>query len=153
MIRIANINDTKRIYELLIDMVNLHATIRPDIFIKDKAKYNIEELNKLIGDKNYHIYVMELDNLLIAYAICIIKYNHDKNILINKSLYIDDFCVDKLYQNQGYGTKLFNYLIEQAKKEGFDEIILNVWNGNDEAYSFYEKMGMKIKKMEMELKI
>jgi ribosomal protein S18 acetylase RimI-like enzyme len=38
-----------------------------------------------------------------------------------------------------------------AKMNGFQFITLNVWEGNDSAMRFYEKMGMKPRKVCMEL--
>ena len=45
--------------------------------------------------------------------------------------------------------QLFEYVKGEAKKMGCYEITLNVWEGN-EARFFYDKMGMKILKTQME---
>ena len=48
------------------------------------------------------------------------------------------------------GEQLFAHVKEEARKLGCYEITLNVWEGNDGARGFYEKMGMKVKSTTME---
>ena len=45
---------------------------------------------------------------------------------------------------------LFEYAKDEAKRLGCYEVTLNVWTGNTSAEKFYEKMGMKTKKRQME---
>ena len=67
-----------------------------------------------------------------------------------KELYIDDLCVDESARGKGVATKLFHYVSDTAKAMGADFITLNVWQGNS-ALNFYEKMGMKPRKIVMDL--
>ena len=48
------------------------------------------------------------------------------------------------------GSALFEFAKEEAKRLGCYELTLNVWEGNDGARHFYEKMGMKPKETQME---
>ena len=48
------------------------------------------------------------------------------------------------------GSKLFDYVTSYAKKEGFYNVTLNVWELNASAKLFYEKKGMTIQKYGME---
>ena len=66
------------------------------------------------------------------------------------TLYIDDLCVDENVRGQHVGTSLFSYVKEYAKSRGCYDVTLNVWEGNDSARKFYEKMGMFIKETQME---
>ena len=68
-----------------------------------------------------------------------------------KELYIDDLCVDENARGGGVATALFRYVTDIAKAEGANFITLNVWQGNS-ALKFYEKMGMKPRKIMMEQK-
>jgi ribosomal protein S18 acetylase RimI-like enzyme len=67
-----------------------------------------------------------------------------------KYLFIDDLCVDESCRGQHVGSRLFEYVKEEAKKLGCYHVTLNVWEGNDNANAFYEKMGMKTKERQME---
>ena len=49
-IRRANENDIPRLLELLEQVLQIHADIRPDIFIPGTTKYTNEELSQMIKD-------------------------------------------------------------------------------------------------------
>ena len=49
------------------------------------------------------------------------------------------------------GTALFNWVLQYARQQGCYDVTLNVWEGNDDARVFYEKMGMFIKETQMEV--
>lgn len=56
---------------------------------------------------------------------------------------IINFLIDDKYQHQGYGTILFNGLIEKAKQEGIKQITLEVKKTNIKGISFYQKNKFK----------
>ena len=57
IIRKAKEKDIPRIIELLGQVLQIHADIRPDIFIPDTTKYTVEELTELLKNKEKPIYV------------------------------------------------------------------------------------------------
>lgn len=56
---------------------------------------------------------------------------------------IINFLIDDIYQHQGYGTKLFNGLIEKAKTNNIKQITLEVKQNNIKGINFYKKNGFK----------
>ena len=78
------------------------------------------------------------------------KQPFSNNMVPFTSLYIDDLCVDEAARGLHLGEKLFARAREEAKRRGCYEVTLNVWEGNDGARRFYEKMGMKVKETQME---
>ena len=153
-VRKANENDIMRILELLNQVLEVHVTIRPDLFTKGKTKYNKDELLSIINDDKKPVYVAEEDGEVLGYCFCIIKdVNLDKNVDNCKTLYIDDLCVDEKYKNRHIGKALLEYVKDVAKSIDVKYITLNVWEGNDIAKIFYEKNGFGIRKTEMEYKI
>ncbi len=153
IIRKAKDKDAKDIIRLLSQVLEIHAVIRPDIFISGTTKYTEQEVIDIINDENRLTFVVADDNdKVIAYALCIIQEQPFLNNMVAfKSLFIDDLCVDQSARGQKIGSKLFNYVKNEAKKMGFYELTLNVWEGNDSAKSFYDKMGMKTKESQLEL--
>lgn len=118
---------------------------------KKNNKYTKEELKKLINNKLNPIFVYEMNNRVVGHAFCITKEVKDDNLLMDsKTLYIDDICVLEKYRRMGIAKELFEYVKKYAKDNGYYNITLNVWSFNDNAYSFYEKMGMKPQKITME---
>lgn len=151
MIRKATTNDIPRILELLSQVNDVHAEGRPDYFIKGKRKYEENELRKILDDDTSPIFVCEEECDVKGYAFCIIQdFSHCDNLHPDKSLYIDDICVDEKYRRQGIGKKLYKHVVKYAKEERCFNISLNVWDKNPEAKAFYENMGMTVQKVCME---
>lgn len=59
------------------------------------------------------------------------------------TLYIDDLCVDETARGRHVGRQLYEYAIAYARANGFYNVTLHVWGGNDPALKFYQKMGMQ----------
>ena len=139
-IRKAEEKDIPRLLALLGQVLQIHAEIRPDIFIPGTTKYTVCELAELLQQEDKPIYVA-----------CQLKEQpFSINMVPFKSLFIDDLCVDKQARGQHIGESLFEYVKQQAKVLGCYEVTLNVWAGNTSAEHFYEKMGMKTKERQME---
>ena len=60
-----------------------------------------------------------------------------------RTLYIDDLCVDETARGRHVGRQLYEYAIAYAHANGFYNVTLHVWGGNDPALKFYQKMGMQ----------
>lgn len=152
MIRMADRRDIPRLIELLSEVLELHAKIRPDIFIPGTTKYTDEELEALLEDVSKPIYVAADDeDKVLGYAFCQLQEQPVSNNMIPfRSMYIDDLCVDSSCRGRHIGEKLFEYVKEEARRLGCYEVTLNVWSGNDGAELFYEKMGMRTMKRYME---
>ena len=151
-IRKAENKDIPRLTELLQQVLELHAKIRPDVFIPGTTKYTQEELEGIIKDDMSPIYVaVGDDDGVVGYAFCQIKEQPFSNNMVPfKSMFIDDLCVDESRRGQHVGEALFEYVKDRARELGCYEVTLNVWAGNESAEHFYEKMGMKTKERQME---
>ena len=123
MIRKATPKDIKRIIELLHQVNMVHHVIRPDLFKPYTTKYNEQELGTLLNDDSKPIFVFD-DNEVKGYAFCQITEVRD-NLLLedNKTLYIDDICVDEQARGQHVGKALYEHVRDYAKANGFYNII------------------------------
>ena len=151
-IRKAQEKDISRIIELLGQVLQIHAEIRPYIFIPDTTKYTEQELAALLKDEKKPIYVaVNEEDVCMGYAFCQMKEQPFSNNMVQfQSLFIDDLCVDRFARGQHIGESLFDYVKQEAKRMGCYEVTLNVWAGNTSAEKFYEKMGMKTKERQLE---
>ena len=151
-IRKAEEKDIPRLLALLEQVLQIHAEIRPDIFISGTTKYTVGQLAELLKQEDKPIYVaVDEDDVCRGYAFCQLKEQpFSTNMVPFKSLFIDDLCVDRQARGQHIGESLFEYVKQQAKELGCYEVTLNVWAGNTPAEHFYEKMGMKTKERQME---
>lgn len=151
-IRLANEKDIPRIIELLEQVLEIHAAIRPDIFISGTTKYTRDELKDILKDEKRPIYIAaDESDVCLGYAFCQIKEQPDSNNLVKfTSIYIDDLCVDEKSRGLQIGKSLFNHVKNEAKRLGCYEVNLNVWAGNESAERFYEKMGFKTRNRYLE---
>ena len=151
-IRKAEERDIPQIMELLGQVLQIHADIRPDIFIPNTTRYTNAELIDMLKEETKPIYVaVDENDRCLGYAFCQLKKQLFSNNMVQfTSLFIDDLCVDKNTRGQHVGRTLFEYVKSEAKKLGCYEVTLNVWEGNTSAEKFYEKMGMKTKERQME---
>ncbi|MBQ9610141.1 MAG: GNAT family N-acetyltransferase [Lachnospiraceae bacterium] len=152
-VRRANIEDSDRIIELLVQVNNVHSEKRPDLFIKDKTKYNKDELAEIIKDDNKPIFVAVDDSdRVMGYMFGKFESHiEDNNYPDIITFYIDDLCVDEVARGQHIGRLLYDYTIDFARAKGCYNVTLNVWAGNDNAIRFYEKCGLKTQKTGLEL--
>jgi len=153
LIRRANTSDTEAILALLSQVLEIHAWIRPDLFISGTTKYSAEDLARMYPDDSRPIYVAEEDGAVLGYAFCQIKpppVPCSPTMTPHKVLYIDDLCVDAYARRRHVGLILFDEVKQEARRLGCDSITLNVWEGNDAALTFYKSMGMKTRSRIME---
>ena len=128
-IRKAEEKDIPRIIELLGQVLQIHADIRPDIFIPGTTKYTVSELTELLGKEEKPIYVaVNEEDVCVGYAFCQLQEQpFSTNMVPFKSLFIDDLCVDQHARGQHIGESLFEYVKNEAKRMGCYEVTLNVW--------------------------
>ncbi len=150
MIRLAENKDIPDILRLLVQVNMVHHITRPDLFNGPATKYTQDELKEIIKDPLRPIFVYD-DGKVLGYAFCIHQQHINDNILTDvKTLYIDDLCVDEAARGKHIGHKLYDYVIDYAKKNKYYNVTLNVWEGNDSAMAFYKSIGLKVQKVGME---
>lgn len=67
----------------------------------------------------------------------IVGFIHYELLYETCSLY--NVIVSKEFENQGIGSSLMNYMIEDSKKSNIDNIILEVKSTNEKAINLYKK--------------
>ena len=151
-IRRAEEKDIPRIDALLSQVLEIHATLRPDLFVSGTRKYTDEELKGILKDENTPVFAaVDENDVLAGYAFCVMNdYSGSNNMQPVRSLYIDDLCVDENARGSHVGRSLYEYVMAYAKEQGCYSVTLNVWEGNDSARAFYDRMGFGIQKTVME---
>lgn len=91
-IRRAEEKDIPRIIELLKQVLQIHADIRPDIFISGTTKYTTDELVKMIDDDKKPIYVaVNGSGICAGYAF--VSY---RNSLFLTIQYRSSYCISTI---------------------------------------------------------
>ena len=152
VIRRAELADIPHILRLLQQVCNVHQAIRPEIFKRDGVKYTEGDLNELLLDEMRPVWCAVEDGKFLGYCFCQWEVYRDSSVVTDRrELYIDDLCVDEACRGHGVATSLVRHVTAEARAAGTNFITLNVWQGNDSALRFYEKMGMTPWKTTLEL--
>lgn len=151
MIRKACNLDIERILDLLKQVNKVHYDGRPDLFKLD-TKYTYRDLEQLLLDETKPIFVITDENDLVdGYCFCQhIEIKNNQLMQDIKTLYIDDLCVDEKKRGLHLGSKLYEYVKNYAKENHYYNLTLNVWELNEPAMKFYQKMGLIPQKTTME---
>lgn len=151
-IRKANEKDIKKIEDLLEQVNMVHHNGRPDLFKSGGKKYTQNELIDIFNNDKTPVFVyVDDDDIVLGYAFCILKQFIDNNIMTDiKTLYIDDLCVDEKCRGKEIGKKLYEFVLDYAKKIDCHSVTLNVWCLNEPAMKFYKKCGLTEQKITME---
>jgi len=83
-------------------------------------------------------YTAVKEKRIVGYIVC---------WLSDKTAHIYNISVKKDYQNQGIGSFLLEYLLEELKKDGFNTVVLEVRKSNLKAISLYKKFGFTEEKI------
>lgn len=144
-VRSAVADDTDAVYALLKTIAALHREARPEMFPDLVSKYTPEEIRTRLGDPDSGVFVAISEDSVVGYVFCnVIKEGNCK------TLYIDDICVDASSRRGGVGSALMLRAEEYAREKNCDSLMLNVWEFNGSAVSFYEKCGYKTRTRHME---
>ena len=154
VIRRAESRDIPGMIALLRQVGEVHHVIRPDIFRGGAQKYDDAALELLLRDENMPIFVADDGGFVAGYCFCQIRAYADSSVQTDrKELYIDDLCVEETCRSKGIATALFAHVTAFARERNCAFISLNVWQGNQQAQKFYERMGLSPRCTIMELKL
>lgn len=139
-IRSAELRDIPALGRLLYEVHKVHSDVRPDLFKAGARKYTDEQLEEILQSGERPVFVAEQDGQVVGYAFCIPKqFVGDRSMTDVRTLYIDDLCVDEAARGKHIGTKLYDFVLDFAKRQGYYNVTLNVWADNKAAVKFYEK--------------
>lgn len=150
-IRQAKLADVDGLVRLLKQISMLHHQGRPDLFKPNSQKFSAEEIEKILSDKDFKVFVAIDDkDCMLGYCFCKLRSSSHPVLHTYTALYIEDFCVDESSRGQGIGKKLFDTALEYGKSQDVYNIELNVWNFNEGAVRFYESLGFSARSTVME---
>ena len=151
-IRNAQIEDINKISELMLQVAKIHSNARKDIFEEKSIEEIKIEVNNRINNKENILVAEESNNI---YGVIIYKIKEVKehiNLKDRTILWIDELIVDEKVRKMGIGKKLFSEVKRIAKERNYDAVELNCWKFNEQAICFYERCGMNIQRLIMEIK-
>lgn len=139
--------DFEQYYNIMLEIHNLHAKNRPDIFKaadKSTAKH-AWDFEKLLADDNITLFGMEDNGNIIGICQISMRISSENNIIAaQKRAHIDQICISQNYRRKGMGTLLYNEAVQRAREQQADSIELSVWDFNKAAAAFYTSLGMTV---------
>lgn len=152
MIRKAENKDIIDVLRLLVQVNDVHAEVRPDLFIQGHTKYTATELEDIFADPSTPVFVdIDKEGHVLGYCFCVLHDNTTSRHLQRiKTLYIDDLCIDETARGKGVGRRLYEHAKEYARMQCCHNLTLNVWDGNKTAMDFYRRIGLSTQKTTLE---
>ena len=90
-------------------------------------------LFRTMQPESFRIIYIEEDERAVAFA----GYRTHTMLFSGKTLYIDDLCTLPGYRGKGYGGSLLDYLIREAREQGFDTVTLDSGHHRHDAHRLY----------------
>ena len=153
-IRNANQDDYESLLSLFWQVHNLHVFERPDLYKKNSTPVEKEFFNNQLKDDKQHIFVATL-GIEIVGVVVLKEEEIPENSFVNarKILIVNSLCVTDTIRKNGIGSKLMEYVFDFARGLKVDSIELGVSEKNQNAFHFYESIGMTTKSRRMEFRI
>ncbi|CAH1199065.1 GNAT family N-acetyltransferase [Paenibacillus sp. JJ-223] len=139
----ANLNDVQLLQELSIQTFNetfkdQNSPENMKAYL-DKA-FNLKQLEKEMANDSSDFYFIYFNEQLAGYMKMNTSDAQTEN-MGNDSLEVERIYIKRDFQKHGLGKYLLNQAIEIARKQDKKKIWLGVWEKNENAIAFYEKMG------------
>lgn len=156
-VRKATADDYNTLCELFDELDALHRDNLPNLFQKPSGPVREQAYYlELIADENVGLFVAEAGEKLVGFVNAIVKDTPAIPVFVPRCYaVVDGIVVKSGFQNQGIGSMLMDKVQEWAIAKGATSIELNVYEFNQTAIFFYERLGYRTlsRKLSKELKM
>ena len=156
-IREAKESDNGVLLELLSAVQKLHIKNRPDFHLDVKVTFEQVYGTNIYTDPRFRVFVGVDSKHTKVVGYILLRIIDSKPQIIaqqaKKSVYIHELGISEEHQRRSIGKQLIERAIAFSRELGAESLELGVWEFNEAAIRFYEKMGMKtvLRRMEMRL--
>ncbi len=143
-------NDYDTVVRIMRQVHNIHSNGRPDIY-KIELDFTLDKYMSYLEDETKISLISEVDGIVVGIAFLTLK----KDILnINHKIsFLDIFCVDNQYSKKGYGKEFMLGIELLLKVRQVTRLELAVWEFNESAQIFYNKLGFNKQRIILEKNI
>ncbi len=155
MIRLARQDDTQRISELWLEMVNYHQQFDDMMFNASEqgAEFYQQSISNRLNDTNMRVLVAEVDGEVIGYVLGMIADIMAEVFLPIRSGFLADIYVKDSYRHQGIGKELVERLVLWFQSENIDYFEWHVSSKNTDAIEFWKSIGGETTMLRMRARI
>lgn len=151
MLELARGSDWEAVRRLSVQIHDLHAAWRPDLYYHTEAPFPEDAF--LEGIQNRTVYVAKLGGAVVGYVVLSFMQKGGPGVVAHKAMRLDSICVDEALRGQGIGRAMVADVRALAKAFGCREVVLGVHPENDRAVAFYQKCGFFIRTINMDMKV
>ncbi len=150
MLELARESDWEAVKRLSIQVHDLHAAWRPDLYTHCPEPYPKE---KFLADiRSRMVYVAKIQGTVAGYVVLAVLEKSGAGMVSHKLLRLESICVDEMARRQGIGRQMVADVHALAKAFGCRDVTLGVHPENDSALTFYRKCGFRLRTINMELR-
>ena len=151
MLELAKESDWEQVRRLSVQIHDLHAQWRPDIYFHCDEPYPREKFLEDIRSKL--VYVAKLQQNVAGYVVLSFIHKGGAGTVPVKQMRLESICVDDAVRGHGIGKAMMTDVRALAKAFGCRELILGVHPENDGAVSFFQKCGFAIRTINMQCNV
>ena len=151
MLELATQKDWEAVQRLSVQIHDLHAAWRPDIYVHTDEPYPKEAFLQDILERK--VYVAKLQETVVGYVIVSVMIKDGPGTVSKKLMRLDSICVDESLRRHGIGTAIMADVRALAKAFGCKALLLGVHPENNEAVAFYQKCGFRIRTINMDMNL
>ena len=151
MLELARMDEWTEIQRLSVQIHDMHASWRPDIYYSCEEPYPRERFMEDIH--NRLVYTAKQSGSVVGYVILAFVEKGGAGTVPKRMLRLDSVVVDEAFRGQGIGKQMIADVRALAKAFGCRELILGVHPENDAAVAFYQKCGFFIRTINMDMKL
>lgn len=151
MLELARESDWEEVGRLSVQIHDLHAAWRSDLYFRCDEPYPKERFLEDI--RNRMVYTAKVGGVVAGYVVLSILQKGGPGTVEYKALRLDSICVDETVRGHGVGKAMVADVRALARAFGCREVILGVHPENDSAVGFYQKCGFQIRTINMDMKI
>ena len=151
MLELARESDWTAVNRLSVQIHDLHATWRPDLYFHSDEPYPHEAFLEDIQKKL--VYVAWLDNMVVGYVTLAMFHRGGSGRVEEKVMRVESICVEETLRGHGIGMEMVRDVRALAKAFGCIRLILGVHPENDDAVAFYQKCGFSVSTLNMTQKL
>ena len=143
LVREATEQDYEGLSAILAEVDAMHSEALPRIFVTPEEPARSKEyFSDTITDENTALFIAEKDGQVIGLISIHIRESISIPIMVKRRYaYIDNNAVAKEFRGSTIGKELMKEAERWAIQKGVSELELNVWDFNQEAITFFQRLG------------
>lgn len=151
MLQLARPVDREQVECIAKEVHALHVSWRPDIYEMPDELYSAERFARVIAEKQ--LYVAKDREQVLGYVLLKMRSYDWPGVVRRKVMIVDELAVREEIRNNGIGSAIMDDVKVLARAFGCTDLQLGVYPQNDAAVAFYQKNGLMIRSIDMQMKL